>query len=38
MKFDLEQPKKYRIVTHSKYEQKSNSVLLKDLAKLFEKL
>jgi hypothetical protein len=28
MKYDLEPAKKYRIITHSKYEQKSNSVKL----------
>jgi|GEM_PF-7094791 hypothetical protein len=37
-KYQLEQPKKYRVVKKSQYTEKSNSVLLKDLPKLFEKL
>jgi hypothetical protein len=37
-KYQLEKPKKYRVVKKSQYSDKSNSVLLKDLQKLFEKL
>ena len=38
MKYALESPKKYRIVTHSKYEQKSNSIIISKLQKKAHKL